>query len=377
MFKIKWRRHEGLHTCVSHFGAAILLQTHMEFSTRMFWYAAVAASAAYLLYLIAPILSPFLFAGILAYICLPPVDRLARRLPRWLAAAIVLVVLFLALGLLALIVLPMVENQFAAFLQRVPDYLDWARTLVLPWISANFGLDLNLNLEHAKQMLAESLRADSEVLKKILPKITTGGAALVGFFTAVLLVPLVLFYFLRDWHSIVRHIDEIIPRRFYRGTVDTVVEIDRVLGEFLRGQISVMLIMAVYYPVALWLAGLEYALPIGILAGLLVFVPYLGALVGLLLGTLAGVNQFSSAFDLLGVWAAFGIGQLIEGMLVTPWLVGDRIGLHPVAVIFSLLVCAHLFGFFGVLLALPASAALLVALRRVRARYFESDLYKA
>jgi predicted PurR-regulated permease PerM len=135
--------------------------------------------------------------------------------------------------------------------------------------------------------------------------------------------------------------------------------------------------MCAYYVLGLWIAGLEYALPIGILSGLLVFVPYLGALVGLLLATLAGINQFDSIFELAGVWVVFGIGQSLEGFVVTPWLVGDRIGLHPVAVIFALLVFGNLFGFFGVLLALPASAALLVGLRHLRAQYLASDLYKS
>lgn len=341
------------------------------------WYLAAAAAAGFVLYLISPILSPFLFSAVLAYICLPPTDRLSRRLPRWLAAAIVMALLLAAVGMLALIVLPVVEQQFSAFLQRVPDFLDWIRTSLLPWISSNLGVELHLDLEHARRALAENLRGDSDVLRRLLPQITTGGMALVGFFTAVLLVPLVLYYFLRDWYQIVNRIDELIPRRLHRGTAVICGEIDRVLGEFLRGQISVMLIMAAYYAIALWAAGLEYALPIGILSGLLVFVPYLGALVGLLLGTLAGFNQFDGVLGLAGVWAAFGIGQLLEGMVVTPWLVGHRIGLHPVAVIFALLIFGHMFGFFGVLLALPASAALLVALRHLRAKYLGSELYKA
>lgn len=340
------------------------------------WYLAAAAVAGLLLYFIAPVLSPFLFAAILAYICLPVVDRLAKALPRWLAVSIVLVLLLAGLSLLALIVAPMVEQQFSAFLRNLPDYLDWARERMVPWLSANLGVELHLDLDHAKKALAESLSADSDALKNLLPKIATGGAAIVGFFTAVLLVPLVLFYFLRDWHRFVRRVEELIPRHSHQWAVRFAREIDTVLGEFLRGQISVILIMSVYYVAALWIAGLEYALPIGILSGLLVFVPYLGVLVGLLLGTLAGFNQFDGIIGLIGVWVAFGIGQLLEGFVVTPWLVGDRIGLHPVAVIFALLVFGHLFGFFGVLLALPASAALLVALRHLRARYLDSDIYK-
>jgi len=347
------------------------------FPARLFWYLAAAAAAGLLLYLTAPILSPFLFSAILAYICLPLVDRLARKLPRWLAVAIVLALLIMALCLLVLILVPMVEQQFGSLLQKIPDYLEWARARLLPWLSGTLGIELDLDLAHARRAITDSLHADKEVYKSLLPKITSGGAVLIGFFTAVLLVPVVLFYFLRDWHLIVRRLDEMIPRRLHPAAVGIAGEVDRVLGEFLRGQISVMLIMSAYYTAALWLAGLEYALPIGILSGLLVFVPYLGALTGLLLGTLAGFNQFDGVSGLVGVWAAFGIGQVVEGTVVTPWLVGDRIGLHPVAVIFALLVFGHLFGFFGVLLALPVSAALLVVLRHLRQHYLASDLYKA
>lgn len=347
------------------------------FPVRFAWYLLAAAAAGLLLYFIAPILTPFLLSAVLAYICLPPVDWIARKLPRWLAAAIVMALLVIGLAALALIVLPMVERQFVAFLQRMPEYLDWARARLLPWLSGTFGVELNLDMEHFRQAVADSLRTDSDFVKTLLPRITTGGMAIVGFFTTVLLMPVVLFYFLRDWHEIVRRIEDLIPRRLHPGARNIAVEIDRVLGEFLRGQLLVMLLMAAYYAAALWIAGLEYALPIGILSGLLVFVPYLGALVGLLLGTLAGFNQFDGVLGLAGVWIAFGVGQVLEGMVVTPWLVGNRIGLHPVAVIFALLVFGKLFGFFGVLLALPASAALLVALRHLRAHYVDSGLYKS
>jgi len=353
------------------------MNSTFRFRARFAWYLVAAVVAGVLLYLVAPILSPFLFAAILAYICLPLVDQLAKRVPRWLAASIVLVLLLLGLSLLVLIVAPMVETQFAAFLQNVPDYLDWVRERFLPWLSSRTGVDLHLDFEHAKQALADSLRADNDVLKALLPKLTTGGAAVIGFFTAVLLVPVMLFYFLRDWHEFMRRIEDLIPRRSHHWAVNFAGEINGVLGEFLRGQIAVILIMCVYFVAGLWMVGLEYSLPIGILSGLLVFVPYLGALVGLLLATLAGINQFDSLLGLVALWVVFGIGQLLEGFVVTPSLVGDRIGLHPVAVIFALLVFGHLFGFFGVLLALPASAALLVGLRHLRTQYLASELYKS
>ncbi len=345
---------------------------------RYLWYLAALVGIGATLFLLAPILSPFLFAAILAYICVPLVDRLERpRLPRTVAVAVVLALLLVAIVGLVLVVLPMVESQFSAFLQHVPGYVEWLRNRVLPWLASTLGIDLSLDLTQIKALIREWLSADQEAVQRWLPTLTTGGLALVGFFTTLLLVPVVLFYFLRDWHRIVDLLEELIPRRHHEAAVSMATEIDRVLGEFLRGQLAVIVLMAAYYTVALWLAGLEFALPIGILSGVLVFVPYLGAIVGLVLATLSGLVQFESLLALLPVWIAFGIGQTLEGMVVTPWLIGDRIGLHPVAVIFALMAFGQLFGFFGVLLALPASAALLVGLRHLRSRYLGSTLYKS
>ena len=191
----------------------------------------------------------------------------------------------------------------------------------------------------------------------------------------MLLVPVVLFYLLRDWDKLVANVDSIIPRRYHDRVTTLAREVDEVLAEFLRGQISVMLLMSAFYVIGLWIVGLEFALPIGIITGMLVFIPYLGVMVGLILATLAAFMQFTSIAGVIPVWIVIGAGQLAEGMLITPKLVGDRIGLHPVAVIFALLAFGQLFGFFGVLLALPASAALLVWLRHLQKDYLVSSVY--
>jgi predicted PurR-regulated permease PerM len=192
----------------------------------------------------------------------------------------------------------------------------------------------------------------------------------------VLLIPVALFYLLRDWPLLLKHIEQILPRRQHAKVLEIAGEVDRVLAEFLRGQLAVMLLMSAYYVIGLWLAGLEFALPIGLLAGMLVFVPYLGMITGLALATLGAFTQFDHFSGVLVVWAVFASGQLIEGMVVTPRLVGERIGLHPLAVIFALLAFGQVFGFFGVLLALPLSAVLLVALRHARGWYLDSTLYR-
>jgi len=215
------------------------------------------------------------------------------------------------------------------------------------------------------------------ILVKLIPSIKSSGVATMEFFLNVLLMPVVLFYLLRDWVHLVKLIDEIIPRHWHEQVNVLANEADKVLAEFLRGQLSVMLLMSFCYVTGLWLVGLEFALPIGVIAGVLVFVPYLGLGIGLVLATLAALIQFQGWSGLLPVWIVFGVVQLLESMAITPWLVGNRIGLHPVVVIFALLAFGQLFGFVGLLLALPASAVLLVWLRHVRKQYLKSSLYNS
>ena len=336
-----------------------------------------AAVAVLLLYLLGPILTPFVAAGILAYIYNPLVQRLAaRKVPRTLAVVLGMGGLLLLSGLLLLIMLPLLEKEIGLFVARVPDWIEAARTRLLPQLQQWFGVSLEWDSQALKNLLLSHWQSAGGVAGKLLPWLGSSGGALVGVLVNLLLIPVAMFYLLRDWDALAARLDELVPRHWHGKVAEIAGEVDEVLAEFLRGQISVMLLMSVFYVVVLWLVGLEFALPIGILAGMLVFVPYLGMILGLSLATLAAVMQFPSFSGVLLVWAAFGAGQLLEGMLVTPWLVGDRIGLHPLAVIFALLAFGQLFGFFGLLLALPLSAILLVALRHGKAWYLASDMYR-
>ena len=344
----------------------------------MYWWLGLAVIAAVLIYLLNPILTPFLLAAVLAYICNPLVDSLQRRkIPRTLGVVLAMLLLLGLSVLLVLILLPVLHQQLVTLAERLPAYLDAIKSGILPWLHARFGLELQLDATSLVAALTENLPAAKDLAVKLLPSLKSGGLALIAFLMNLLLVPVVLFYFLRDWNGLIKRIEEIIPRGLHAEITGLAVETDRVLGEFLRGQISVMLLMSAYYAVALWLAGLDYALPIAVLAGFLVFVPYLGMIVGLTLATLAGFLQFPDFIGLVPVWVAFAVGQALEGMVVTPWLVGERVELHPVAVIFALLAFGLLFGFFGVLLALPATSVLLVWLRHLRRRYIESEIYKS
>ncbi len=333
---------------------------------RWWSYAALAAAFSYLLYLLSPILSPFLLAGALAYLCDPLVDRLEKQgWSRTLGTVTVLLGLVLVFVILALILTPLIQAQIRLLIDQVPKLAEWGTQSLLPWLTATFGVDLARDQE---QILAWLKGHTSELsqLTRYLPKIADSGLAVMGFLGNLLLVPVVLFYLLRDWDRGMAHLADWIPDPL-RPKVEAVArEIDGVLSEFVRGQVMVILVMTLFYSVALWLAGLDYALAVGAITGILVFVPYLGVVVGVLLGTLAGWAQLGSLSGLFPIWGVFAAGQLLEGMAVTPWLVGDRVGLHPVAVIFALMAFGQLFGFVGLLVAIPAAAAALVALRHLK-----------
>ncbi len=343
--------------------------------SRFWGWAAIGLVVAGLLYLLSPILAPFLFAGILAYILDPLVERLARRrVPRTLAVVIVLLLLLAVFAALVLVVLPLFYKEIRLLAEKLPGFLAWTNDQLVPWLKTHFGIDVRLDVDSVRQLASETL-GTADVAHRLLGSLKMGGLALVALAVNLLLVPVVLFYLLRDWNRLLARVDGLVPQRLQAKVHEIAREIDAVLAEFLRGQLTVMGVMAIYYPVALWLAGLEFALPVGLITGVLVFIPYVGALTGLTLGTIAALMQFGSWSGVLWVWVAFGIGQALEGMAITPLIVGERIGLHPVAVIFALLAFGQVFGFFGVLLALPASAALLVGLRYLRKAYLAGPLY--
>ncbi|MDO8990374.1 MAG: AI-2E family transporter [Sideroxyarcus sp.] len=351
-------------------------------SVALQW-SAVAAVAAGLLYLLGPILAPFVAAAILAYICNPLVGRLcawkvplfARNVPRALAVVLVMSGLLLLLTALLLIVLPLLEKEIGLLMVRLPAWLDALGNRLFPWLQQWLGVGLVWDSQAMKYAILSRWQDQGDVAALLLTSLGESGGALIEQIIALLLVPFAMFYLLRDWNALLENAERLVPRHWHTKTREIAIEVDRALGEFLYGQISVMLLVSVYYVLLLWLVGLEFALPIGIVAGLLVFVPYLGIFLGLLLGTLAAAMQFSTFGDVAMVWLVFGTGHLLEAMVITPWLVGDRIGLHPLAVIFALFAFGHLFGFFGVLLALPMAAILLVVLRHGRNRYLTSDMY--
>ena len=338
------------------------------------WWVAAVAVACALLYFLSPILAPFLAAAVLAYIFNQLVTRMAKRLPRTLAASIALALIAGVILVMLLVLMPLVTKQVKTIVTQFPQIIDWIKLNLGPLVQQYFGVELDTEL--LKTWLSTHTKEIQDVALSLLPTLKSGGLALLEFFANLVLVPVVLFYFMRDWDGMIARAAELLPRQWSTTVSGLLTEIDSVLGEFLRGQLLVMLLMAVFYGVGLWLVGLDYALSVGLIAGFLTFVPYLGVIIGVLLATVTGLLQFGDLTHLLWIWLVFGVANVLEGNVFVPWLVGDRIGLHPVAVIFALLAFGQLFGFTGILLALPASAALLVWLRHVRGQYLASGMYQ-
>lgn len=360
-------------------GTRLILPEKMTLSrfATVQWISVVGMTSL-LLYLLGPVLMPFAVAAILAYIGNPLVRRLCRwGFSRQWATVSVMVGMLAIASLLLLITLPLLETESRRLLARLPQWVEAARLHWLPLLQQWFGAELQWDGETLKQLLFSHWQSAGGAAAKLLPVLGGGGGLLLAALANLLLIPVALFYLLRDWEDMLGRLDALVPRAWHAKVLEIAMEVDAVLAEFLRGQLAVILLMSFFYVLALWLAGLEFALPIGLLAGMLVFVPYLGMLTGLLLATLAAAMQFVSFGGVLLIWAVFGVGQLLEGMVVTPWLVGDRIGLHPLAVVFALMASGQLFGFFGVLLALPLAAVLLVALRHAKSWYLSSGMYRS
>lgn len=342
------------------------------------WVLLALAAAGGLIYLLQPVLGPFLFAALLAYLGDPLADRLeARGLGRTGAVVLVFLALSLVLTLGLLGFLPLLVEQLRDLLQRLPRALTWLESTARPWLEHRFGLALpSLESAEVNALLREHWQSTGELAGQVLRSAFASGAAVLGTLATLALVPVVTFYLLRDWDRLIAQVQALLPRDLERVLTPLARECDEVIAAFLRGQLLVMLALGTLYAVGLALVGLDFALLIGLVAGLASLVPYLGLAVGLVLAGGAVLFQGGDPLTALaGVGAVFAVGQTLEGMVLVPWLVGDRIGLHPVAVIFAVLAGGQLFGFTGVLLALPVAAVIAVALRHAHEPYLRSRFY--
>ncbi len=338
---------------------------------------ALVLSSGWLIYLLAPVLTPFLFSMLLAYLGDPLVDRLERLgLSRTLSVVVVFIVMVSSGLAMVVVLLPALQNQIAVLIQNIPVAIDWSQQWLLPKISSLFSTEeFPIDVPAVKAALMAHWAEVGSVAKNIMGHIGRSGQVIAAWVTYLLLIPIVTFYLLRDWDILIANVHDLLPRAVEPTVVKLAREIDRVLAEFLRGQLTVMAALGTIYIVGLSLVGLDLAFIVGLLAGVVSFVPYLGVIVGVIVAGLAALVQFHDVFHIVAVVAVFGTGQLLEGMVLSPLLVGDRIGLHPVAVIFAVLAGGQLFGFLGVLLALPVAAVIVVLLRYSKQEYQQSEFY--
>lgn len=338
-----------------------------------------AGLACLLLYLLAPILMPFAAGALLAYLGNPLVSRLARLgLSRnWavgLAFFTLLSVVVLALALLT----PMLWKQLLYVEAKLPLLLRWLNREATPWLEQHLhvNIDRRIDMRLVREWLSGYWTEPGEVAGNVLTRVAASGLNILSLLGMLALIPVVTFYLLLDWDKLLARLRALLPRRIEPVVSRLARECDEVLAAFLRGQLLVMLSLGAIYAIGLEIVGLRLALIIGLVAGLGSIIPYFGFAIGIVSASVAAIIQFGNFQAVLMVWAVFAVGQALEGWILQPYFVGDRIGLHPVAVIFAIMAGGQLFGFVGMVLALPVAAVVMVLLRHGHSLYQQSRLYQ-
>ena len=333
--------------------------------------------AGFVLYLLGPVLMPFVAAALFAYLGDPVVDRLERWMSRTFAVSLVFLVMIVIVVGIVLVLVPFIERQISNFLAQLPSWIAWFQNSATPWLEQHLGISPDvLDTQQLISMLQDHWKEAGGFATAVLARVSKSGLTLVGWALNIVMIPVVAFYLLRDWDIMVDRIHTLIPRSIEPQVARLARESDVVLGAFLRGQLSVMVALGILYGVGLWMVGISVGPLIGMVAGLISFVPYLGAITGVIMAIIAALVQYQDWAHVVLVLIVFAVGQTLEGYVLVPKLVGDKIGLHPVAVIFAVLAGGELFGFLGVLLALPVASVVMVLLRYAHARYTASELYQ-
>ncbi len=339
---------------------------------------AVVAGLVLATYILQPILSPFVLGILFGYLGDPLVDKLeARHVNRTAGVALVFLMFSAILALGLLLAVPMLVRQLDLLIQKIPLIYQWLVDVARPWLQQRLNLPMDqLPRVDWSDQLADNWASLGKITAATLKRVTGSGANVLLWLTNLALVPVVAFYLMRDWDRLKSKALKLFPLAWQDDVASLVSEADEVVGAFLRGQFMVMCSLAVIYSTGLWLIGIQLALLLGVIAGMASIVPYLGFVVGILISGIVAWAQYQEFTILLWVGLVFGVGQAIESMVLTPLLVGDRIGLHPVAVIFVLMAGGQLAGFVGVVIALPVAAVIMVFVRHAVAQYRSSDIYQ-
>ncbi|MEZ5741869.1 MAG: AI-2E family transporter [Burkholderiaceae bacterium] len=345
--------------------------------TQTALWTAIAVVLAVVLLNLGPVLTPFIMAAILAYALEPGVVWLHKmHLPRGIGAIIMVTLTFVSFSLLLLIVLPIVQQEVSEIRDRLPGVINTITRDLLPWLQQKTGMDLTIDVASIREWLTQNVTTfGDDVAARVFAYAKSGWGAALQILSLLFLVPVVAYFLLVDWDHMLEQLHSLIPLRWEAEAMAMIREVDGLLGQYFRGQVRVLLIMAAYYSVTLYIAGYKLWAPIGVLSGLLMAIPYLGFTISMVFALIDGMLQFGPLKAVIVVAIIYGVAQVLESTFLTPRLVGERIGLHPVAVIFALLAFGAVFGFAGVLLALPLAAALAVALRRLRGAYRDSEFF--
>ena len=351
----------------------------MTFREHLFYWAAAFAFVSATLWLLGDILFPFIAGIAIAYFLDPIADVLEQwKIPRWGAAALLtLMAIFAVFGVL-LVIIPLLQTQLMELSLRAPGYMEVLKTKALEMMTIIRSQLTDADIVAIKEKVGGAASADLIVwFGGVLSKIWGGGAAILNLLSLLIITPIVTFYLLRDWDKIVETVEGWLPRRYAQTVREQFLEINFVLSGFLRGQVLVCVLLGIFYAICLTVIGLDFGFVIGLGTGVISFVPYFGMLVGFVVGVGVAIAQFGEWQPIILVVAVFVLGQFLEGNFFTPKLVGDKIGLHPVWIIFLLLVGGTLFGFTGILLAIPVGAVIGVLGRFFIAEYKTSKGYHA
>lgn len=344
---------------------------------RQIWlWLGVGAAFIVSLYLLQSILMPFLTGLLVAYAMNPGVRRLEKMgIPRHIGTFLMILSFFLVIGLLLFIAIPFIQTELLYLASRVPQYGERIMIALKPLLDEASQYAQSYDLERIREVASTYLGDVVSWGIKLLAGILTGSLALANLISLIVITPIVAFYFLRDWDKIIKTIDSFFPRPYEPALRRLFTEINETIGGFAKGQALVCLVVGTYYCITLTLAGLDFSLVVGVVIGIMAFIPYVGALVGFMLSIGIALAQFPDWYSVGVIAGIFAIGQTVEGYLLIPYFVGDRIGLHPVWVLFALLAGGVLYGFIGILFALPVAATLGVLARHGLELYLKSPYY--
>ncbi|MCL6230540.1 chloramphenicol efflux transporter CxpE [Acinetobacter amyesii] len=335
----------------------------------------------WVLYLLKPVVVPFIGAFLIAYLFSPLVDKLHNiGLPRWLSISLVFIGIGVAIFFAMWFLVPLVWEQLMYAKNNIPNNIHWVNYTFLPWLSETFNLvPMEIDTEQMSAAIMEYIQTNysADSIQAMLLKVAQSGLNFIQIGGTIVLIPIIAFYFLLDWERMLENMRRLIPRKYEKSTLTIVGECHEVLGAFVKGQFLVMFLLGVVYAVGLQLVGIEVGIIIGMIAGLASIIPYLGFAVGIISAIVACLFQFGLDWVHLAlVLVVFMVGQAIEGYILQPFLLGDKIGLSPVAVVFAVLAGAQLAGLLGMLIALPVAAIIVVLLRHARENYEKSNLYR-